>query len=180
VEESPIKSVLYCELNQISESKIQLEFSKNNHAKIIKEILDRCIPKILKIKGNSYENLGTFAESIMHYLLTNALIPSQRKVTIKNIKVDVVIPDSKTLVLSPENVLILYFVKSSDMDSVVNYLEKLQEIQPIRENIWLISKTKCAPYKTYEIENTKFAAILDDINGFLVSKPQSKFRIFKT
>jgi hypothetical protein len=49
MEDSPIKSILYDTIKQISESKIQMEFSKNNHAKIVKEILDRCIPKVLNL-----------------------------------------------------------------------------------------------------------------------------------
>lgn len=181
MEDSLIKSILYGELSQITESKVHLEFLKNNHAKIVKEILNRCIPKILEIKGDPYENFGIFAESMMHYLLTNALIPSQRKITIRNLDIDVIIPDSKTLDLSPKDAIILHFVKTQDYEVSKKYLEKLEEIQPFKENVFVITKTRLEiPYKQYEIENTKFAGILDEINGFLLTKPQSKFRIFKT
>lgn len=182
METTPIKDILYNAIHQLTEPRIQQEISNKNYDKTIREILDRCIPKISKLNGDSHEIFGAFAESMMHYLLTNALIPSQRKITIKNVEVDVIIPDSRTLDSSPKDTLVLYFAKTSDQDSIIKYLVKLQEIHPLRENIWLISKTKLkTPYKTYEVENkSSFATILDDINDFVLSKPQSKFRIFKT
>jgi hypothetical protein len=182
VESSPIKDILYNEISQITESRIQQEISNKRYDKIIGLILDRCIPQISKLSGDSHEVFGTFAESMMHYLLTNALIPSQRKITIKNTQVDLVIPDSRTLGSVPKDTLVLHFVKISSRDSVVEHVEKLRVVQPINENIWLIAKSNLGtPYKTYEIENkSSFVTILNDIDGFLLSKPQSRFRIFKT
>ncbi len=179
MESTPIKDILYGQINQLTESRILQEISSKNHGKIINEILTRCIPIISKLDGDDFETFGTFAESMMHYLLTNALIPSQRKITIKNTEIDVVIPDSRILDASPKDALVLFFAKTSDHDTITKHLEKLQKVQPIKENIWIISKSKLdVPYKTYEIEN--ISTILDDINDFLDSKKQSKFRIFKT
>jgi len=179
VESTPIKDILYDQLSQITESKILQEISNKNYSKIISEILTRCIPAISKLDGDDFEIFGTFAESMLHYLLTNALIPSQRKIAIKNTEIDVVIPDSGTLDASPKDAIILFFAKTSEQSIVTMHLKKLQKIQPIKENIWIISKSKInTSYKTYEIEN--FATILDDVNDFLLSRSQSKFRIFKT
>jgi hypothetical protein len=179
VESTIIKDILYGQINQITEPKILKEISDKNYGVAINEILSGCIPDISKLDGDSFEIFGTFAESMMHYLLTNALIPSQRKIMIKNTEVDVMIPDSRTLDASPKDALVLFFAKTSDHESIMNHLEELQKIQSVKENIWIISKSKLdIPYKTYEIEN--ISTILDDINDFLDSKKQSKFRIFKT
>jgi hypothetical protein len=181
VESTPIKDILYGAINQITEPVILKELSSKNHSKIINKILDRCIPDISKLDGDSFEIFGMFAESMMHYLLTNALIPSQRKIIIKNTEVNIIIPDSRTLDASPKDALVLFFAKTSDHDFIMNHLEKLQKIQSVIENIWIISKSKLGiSYKTFEIENKSFVTILDDINGFLESRKQSKFRIFKT
>lgn len=182
MESSPIKDILYHKINQITESRIQQEISNKNYKKIINRILDECIPKISKIGGDNMEIFGGFAESMMHYLLTNALIPSQRKIIIKNTEVDVIIPDSRTLYAEPRNALILYFAKTSEQDSIIKHLAKLQEIQPINENIWIVAKSKIKTHhKTYEIENkTSIETILDDISDFVLARPQSKFKIFKT
>lgn len=183
MESSPIKDILYDAINQITESRIQQEISKKRYGKIIADIFNRCEPKISKLSGDSYEIFGTLAESMLHYLLTNALIPSQRKISIENTEIDIVIPDSRTLVSSPKDALILYFVKTSNQGMVAEHLAELLKIQPVKDNIWVVSKSKInSNHKTYEIKNEppNFGAILDDINDFLLTKPQAKFRIFKT
>ena len=93
--DSPVKDLLYQELAKITEQKIQLEISKNYSSKVINEIISECGSKILHIPGDSDENFGILAESLMHYLLTISLIPSQRKVSRDNVEVDIGIPERK-------------------------------------------------------------------------------------
>lgn len=179
--DSPIIEVLYHEIGEISESRILKELSTGDKKAIVAEILHKCIPEITKLGGDAYENFGAFAESLTHYLLTNALIPSQRKITIKNTLVDVIIPDSRTLNTTPENSLILYFVKTSNKQDTLKRLGKIQSIQPNKENIWVVSKAQLGiPYKTFDVDSaSSFATLLDDINFFLEIKPRPRFKIFK-
>jgi len=182
MDESPIKDTLYQAISQLSESRIQKELSSGNKGKIVAEILLKCLPEISKIDGDEYENFGMFAESLTHYLLTNALIPSQRKIKKDDVSIDVVIPDVRTLNSAQKNSLILYFAKTSDKTSIIKSLEKIQSVQPHKENIFVIMKTKMEiPYKTYAVDSTAgFVTILDDIDVFFASRPQSKFKIFRT
>lgn len=175
------KDILYSEINEMGESWIQQELSRKSYRKVTKELLDRCVPKIALLDGEKYEIVGTFAESMMHYLLTNSLIPSQRKITVKDVEIDVIIPDLRTLNATPKDALVLYFAKTDDVSIISKHIEEIQEVQPAIENIWVISKSKPRiSFKTYVVENrSNFAKILDDISSFLLSKPQSKFRIFK-
>lgn len=180
-EASPIKEILYEQINSISEQKIQIEISKNNTANLIRNMVDNCYSKITKLNGGQYENFEAFEESLMHYLLTNALIPSQRKVTLKAIEIDIVIPDVRTLALAPKDTLVIFFPKTNDAKVILESLKKLEAIQPVKENIWLVQKTSLGlQYKTYEIDNgCSFSNIVNDINVFCSSKTQSKFKIFK-
>lgn len=178
--ESPIKEILYGQINSISEPKIQVEILQNNTASLIRQIIDRCYPEIIKLYGDRHENFEAFAESLMHYLLTNALIPSQRKVTLKTIEIDMVIPDIRTLVLTPKNALVIFFPKTSNANTILESLRKLEAVQPIKENIWLVQKTSLGlQYKTYEIDAGSFCNIINDINVFCTSNIRSKFKIFK-
>ena len=181
METSP-KEVLYHRINEISESRILKKLTSGEKKGIIAEILRGCIPEIAKLGGDSHENAGVFAESLCHYLLTNALIPSQRKITLKNTEIDIVIPDSRTLDTAPRNSLVIYFAKTSSENAILESLAKLQNIQPHKENIWIVSKTKLKiPYKVYDIDSvSSFAGLIDDIDGFLRSKPQPKFKIFRS
>jgi hypothetical protein len=178
--ESPIKEILYEQINSISEQEIQIEISQKNTASLIRQITDNCYPEIIKLYGDQYENFEAFAESLMHYLLTNALIPSQRKVTLKTLEIDIVIPDVRTLALTPKNALVIFFPKTGNTDMILESIRKLESIQPIKENIWLVQKTSLdLQHKTYEIDTGSFCNIINDISVFCASNTQSKFKIFK-
>ena len=181
--DSPVKDILYQELSNVTENKIQLEISKNNSSKIISEIVSKCYPKIQEISLNIDEDLGVFAESLMHYFLTIAIIPSQRKVLLKDIEVDIVIPDLRTLQSNPKNSLIIAFSKSKNKNLVKNKILELEKIHTVKENIWLISHEDLElKNRTYKIKNNSnsLSKILDDINEFYSSRKQNKFKFIKS
>ena len=178
-EPSPIKDRLYHTIEAISESKINQQIIQNNTHSIIKQIISQS--NLDTLPGNHIEAYETFAESLMHYLLTNALIPSQRKTTVNQIDIDIVIPDIRTLGLAKKDAIILVFPKTDNLTTIKSRLQRLGTIQPIKENIWLIQKSSLGlPYKTYEIDGEcTFANIINDIKSETSSKIQSKFKIFK-
>ena len=175
-ESNPIKDLLYQTLDSIPDNIKQIS---ENPRSLIKEIFAKA--DIDSLGRNKTENYERFAESLMHYLLTNALIPSQRKITPAETELDIVIPDIRTMLTSSKDVIILVFPKTDDKKSIEQRLEKISIIQPNKENIWLIQKSSSGlPYKTYEIDKSdSFAKILDDIKDFTAGKTQSKFKIFK-
>jgi hypothetical protein len=178
-----VKDLLYQELAKITEEKIQLDISKGQSSKSIDEIMSSCYPKILQIGGNVDENVGIFTESLMHYLLTISLIPSQRKVLQNNVEIDIIIPDLKTLNSNPKDSIIIYFPKISNEELIKHGIFKLEKIQPVKENIWLVLRSDLQmKNKTYHIDSNdgSFAKILDDITEFLSSRKQSKFKIIKS
>lgn len=180
--ESPVKDVLYRELAKLTEKKIQSEISKNNSSKIINEIISNCYSKILQITGEKDENFGILAESLMHYLMTISLIPSQRKVSVNNIDLDIVIPSLILLKEKPEDSLIIYFPKSGNIEKVNQRITEIKKIAS-RENIWLVLHTDLpVNEKKYLIgnDNDSFNNILEDITKFLSKRKQSKLKILKS
>jgi len=178
-----VKDLLYQELDKITEEKIQLDISKGQSSKSIDEIMSNCYPKILQIDGNVDENVAIFAESLMHYLLTISLIPSQRKVSQNNVEIDIIIPDLKTLNLNPKDSIVIYFPKVGNEVMIKHGILKLEKIQTAKENIWLVVHTDLQmKNRTYHIDNYggSFTKILDDITKFLSSRKQSKFKIIKS
>lgn len=178
-----VLDILYQEITNISEDKIQVEITKNNSSKIISQIISKCSPKIRKISTNIDEDLGIFAEGLMHYLLTVSLIPSQRKISKNNIGIDIVIPDILTLNSNPKDSLILLFPKSKNENLIKKRIAESETIQPIRENIWLILHHNLQfRNQTYLIQNddSSLDKILDDINKFYSSKKQNKLKIMRS
>lgn len=180
---SLVKDILYQELSNITENKIQLAILKNNSSKIISEIISKCLPKIQQISLNIDENLGIFAESLIHYFLTLAIIPSQRKISQKDVEIDIVIPDLRTLLSNPKDSLIIAFPKSNNKDLIKKTILDLEKIHSVKENIWLVLVEDLEfKNKTYLIENgtNSLNKILDDINEFYSSRKQSKLKIIKS
>ncbi len=180
---SPVKDILYQEIANISEDVIQLEISKNNSSKIISQIISKCTTKIQKISTSFDEDLGIFAEGLMHYLLTVSLIPSQRKISKNNVEIDIVIPDILTLNSNPKDSLIILFPKSKNENMIKKRISELERIQPIKENIWVVLHHNLQfKNQTYFIQNddNSLNRILDDINKFNFSRKQNRLRIMKS
>ena len=181
--DSPVKDILYRELSEISENKIQLEISKNNSKKILSEIISRCYPKIKQISLNMDEDLGIFAESLMHYFLTLAIIPSQRKISQKGIEIDIAIPDLRTVEKNPKDSLVIIFPKSKDKKFILKRISEIEKIHTIKENIWVVLHENLQlENKTYLINDTSksFTGILDDINEFYSTRKQTKLKFIKS
>src|SRR5579863_4498629 len=140
------------------------------------------MPHLDKIGGNMPETRGALAEGLTHYMLTVALIPSQRKTTFGTIDIDVAVPDTKTLSSSPEDVVIICFSKTDQMQTIREQVDKLKKIQPKSENIWIVTdKPVSADAKVYSLDGDQFtfANIINDLISFSSNKKQSKLKIFR-
>jgi pyruvate/2-oxoglutarate/acetoin dehydrogenase E1 component len=177
-----IKEILYKSIEKHSEYVVS-DISQGKSSEIIKTIQQECIYQLDKIIGNKAEILGTFAEGFVHYLLTTALISSQRKIIYNNVYVDISIPDVKTLSTFPQNTVVISFPKTNDICKIKTRLEEISMIQPIKENIWFVLENeKDLGIRTYSIKNDgmfPFSNIINDIIGFLTNKKQSNLKLFR-
>ncbi len=96
---NPIKEYLFDYIK--NSDSIPKLISEKKFDQVIEEIVHNCYEKILTM-GEKNEAVGVLATGILHYLLTNALITSQRKIECDDIELDIVIPDIKTLEKDPK------------------------------------------------------------------------------
>lgn len=178
-ESNPVKELLF-EYIKNHEEKIQQLILQNRFDTIISEIIDNTYDKITSL-GSKEETLATLATGILHYLLTSALIPSQRKISVKGIEVDIIIPDSKTLEIDPKKTLIIMIPKSNEPNEIQQMLAQMNAIQPIRENIWLVlSSESNFENRSFIIgKNISFTNIIFEISQFVNVNNQNKFKILK-
>jgi len=178
-----IKEVLYDAIRNYQEHKIVSDIAQGDSPQTINVLCNECIPILEEIKGEKFEKTISFAEGLVHYLLTVALIPSQRKITFASVDVDIVIPDISTLSSSPEDALVIAFPKTSDLISMKKRITELTKIQPNKENIWLVLENELPlEVKTYKIDNSEkepFTNIINDIIWFASNRNQSKLKIFR-
>jgi hypothetical protein len=179
-EPNPIKDFLFDYLKK-SEKNIQELTSQVKFTEIIDNVLENCYDKVISM-GEKEESLGILATGLLHYLLTNALVSSQRKIEYGGIQIDIVIPNLKTLEIDPKKTLIICIPKTIDKNSIEKKLNQLQKIQPIKDNIWLvITKKLDFQNKTSLIKkkNASFSKIIYDIAEFINVQGQSKFKILR-
>ncbi|MDE1829297.1 MAG: hypothetical protein KGI25_03135 [Thaumarchaeota archaeon] len=177
-----IKDLLYQAISDYQEKRILSDIAQGESTEAISTIFSHCLSNIDKVEGNREAALGTLAEGLTHYLLTVAMIPSQRKVSLQSVEIDVAIPDTRTLSASPDEAIVIYFPKTGKEQDIVENVNKLKKIQPKPDNIWLVvDKPIAVNAKVYTLdkEEFSFAKIINDLISFSAGKKQSKLKIFR-
>ena len=179
-ESNPVKEYLFEYISK-SEQKIQKLTSEQKFSEITNYIVENCYDKVITLAPRE-EALGVLATGLLHYLLTNALINSQRKIDHNGVEIDIVIPDTKTLEKDPKKSLIIYIPKTNNKEIITEKLNQIEKIQPEKQNIWLVlSNTQKFQNKTYIIgkENNSFSSMIFDIAQFVNVQNQNKFKILR-
>ncbi len=179
-EPNPIKDYLFDHLSK-SEEKIQKLIIDKKFSKIIDDVITNCYDKIITL-GEKDESVGVLATGLLHYLLTNALINSQRKVEYQGIEIDIVIPDIKTLEKDPKKTLLICIPKSSNKKIIEEKISQLDKIQSEKDNIWVVlSKQIPIEKKSFVLskENNTFSKIIFDIAQFSNVSGTNKFKILR-
>ena len=178
-EMNPIKDYLfaYIEKSQtIPKLIIEKKFDE-----VIENITDNCYEQIIAM-GEKDESVGILIIGLLHYLLTNALITSQRKVDYNGVDLDIVIPDIKTLEKDPKKTLLICIPKSSDINIINQKISQLEKIQPEKENIWVVlSEDISIGEKSFVLskENNTFSKIIFEIAKFSNVGGSNKFKILR-
>ena len=178
-EPNPVKDYLF---DYIENSQIIPELiSQKKFDVIIEDITKNCYDKVVSM-GEKEESVGVLATGVLHYLLTNALINSQRKVEFQGMELDIVIPDIKTLEKDAKKTLLVCIPKSTDQKIIQEKITLLEKIQPEKENIWLVlSENISVGKKSYVLskENNSFSKIIFDIAQFSNVGGTNKFKILR-
>lgn len=178
-ESNPIKDHLfkYIENSEI----IPKLIAEKKFDQIIEDVTKNCYDHILPI-GEKNEVIGVLATGLLHYLLTSALITSQRKVSYNDTELDIVIPDTKTLEKDPKKTLLVCIPKSSSIKIINEKISALEKIQPEKENIWLVlSENIQTGKKSFVLskENNSFSKIIFEIAKFSNVGGSNKFKILR-
>ena len=177
---NPVKDYLFDYLSK-SDEKIQKLISDKKFSEIIDDVIANCYDKIITL-GEKDESIGVLATGLLHYLLTNALINSQRKVEYQGTEIDIVVPDIKTLEKDPKKTLLICIPKSSNKKTIEKKISQLEKIQSEKENIWVIlSENILIDKKSFVLskENNSFSKIIFEIAQFSNVGGTNKFKILR-
>ena len=178
-ESSPIKDALYSKIDGIGQEQIHQLLLTGKFSELFEKIYEPVIHNIHGMDG--HEKHGTLAESLTHYLFTEMLIPSQRKIIFENIELDMVIPNISELQKNNHNVIVILFIKTPNIEEIKQRIQNIKKIQRDDTNIWVISKDHIEiPQSTYITEKESFSRFLKDAQNFIKTKKMNKLNIFKT
>jgi len=148
---------------------------------IIDNVIANCYDQVISM-GEKDESVGVLATGLLHYILTNALIPSQRKIEYRGIEIDIIIPDLKTLEKDPKKTLLICIPKTSDIRIINEKISQMEKIQPEKENIWIIlSESIPIGKKSFTLSkgSDTFSKIIFEIAQFVNVGGTNKFKILK-
>ncbi len=178
-ESSPIKDALYAKIDAMGQEQIHQLLLNNKFSELFERIYESAIHSVQDI--DEYEKHGTLAESLTHYLFTEMLIPSQRKIIFENIELDMIVPNTTELQKNSQNIIIIFFVKTSNIGEIKQKIQDLKKLQKDDTKIWIISKEHIEiPQSTYITEKESFGKFLKDAQNFIKTKKMNKLNIFKT
>ena len=178
-EENPVKDYLFEYIEK--SNTIPKLISEKKFDIVINEIIENCYDKIT-LMDKKEESVGILATGLLHYLLTNALLNSQRKVEYKGLELDIVIPDVRTLEKDAKMTLLILIPKSSDKKIIDEKISQLNEIQPNKDNIWVVlSEDISVDSKSFVLskENNTFSKIIFEIAQFSNVGKSNKFKILR-
>jgi len=124
-ESSPIKDALYAKIEDFGLEQIHQLMLNGKFSELFEKIYEPVIQSVHNME--EYEKHGTLAESLTHYLFTEMLIPSQRKITFKNIELDMIIPNIAELKNNSNNAILIFFVKTSNIDEIKQKIQKIKK-----------------------------------------------------
>jgi hypothetical protein len=173
-----VKEILYSVINSIGREKIRSEVSSETEAasrRYSAEIIRRCTAALGP--AASEEDVGTLCEALLHFMLTASLMPSERKVTVDGVELDVVIPSTKGLAKSPAKALVIQVIKT---DSDRARIEQVGRVQPNHENVWTVSAKHIGlGARNYSLssDNFQYSAIIADIRAFLADRGVNSLKL---
>lgn len=176
-----LSEIIYSAISDYGEQRILSDIVQGESPEVVRVIFDHCLAIIEKNHPSEADVSGTVAEGLLHYLLTVSMIPSQRKTSFQSVEIDIAVPDTRTLSTSPQDVIVISFPKTDDIDSIKSQIENIKKIQPNLNNIWIVLENdKKVGTKVYTLKDSMtFANIINDLISFSSNKKQSKLKIFK-
>jgi hypothetical protein len=180
-----VKDILYSTIECIGKEKIRSDVTSNIELsqKYIDIIMCECISKLAQIDSNANNNeeiIATLSEALLHFMLTVCTLPSERKIHVDRLTLDVVIPNLQTLKRKPVRSIIIQIIKDKKDFHKISQLELLQ---PNYKNIWLLcakplSVKKYTIYGVFQNSDiyNSYSNMIIDINDFLEEAGDKSFR----
>jgi hypothetical protein len=181
-DKAELVSVVYDAINEIGKHRIRSDVISSI------EIADEYMQCLFNRSSEQFSNrldsnsLVTMYEILLHFMLTASTIPSQRKVKISHLTIDLVIPNLHTLSRSPSDAILVQFIRSDKDMTTINEILSLFKLKTEDLNIWLITALDLHVKDTTYVINLSSSKIdcsyiIRDIDTLLKERRDKTFRL---
>ena len=175
-------SVVYDAINEIGKYKIRSDVISNIKMadEYMKSIFNSSTEQFInKLDGNSLINIY---EILLHFMLTACTIPSQRKVKISQLTIDLVTPNLHVFLRNPDDAIIVQFIRSDKDMTTIDELLSLLNFKAEDLNMWLITTLDLHVTNTTQVINLSgskidCSCIIRAIDSFLKERRDKSFRL---
>lgn len=181
-DKAELVSVVYDAINKIGIQKIRSDVTSN--IKIADEYIQSLFNRLSEEFSNRLDSNSLIAmyEILLHFMLTACTIPSQRKVKISHLRIDLVIPNLHTLSRSPSDAILVQFIRSDKDMTTIDEILSLLKLKAEDLNMWLISTLDLNGKDTTHVINLSSSKIdcshiIRDIDTFLKERRDKSFRL---
>ncbi len=180
-----VKALLYSVIERLGRDSLRSGLVRDSRS-TISLILDSCMKELSSNRdGDTTLRLVT---ALMHYLLTECMIPSERKIQVDDMVLDLIIPSMRVLRSNPDNTLIILIARGDEVDALNQRLEKVYTLYP-RVTLWAIvvggsvDASRISNARVYMMDESAdersipLSSIIEDIRGFMNSRGIRPFNI---
>lgn len=186
------KALLYSVIERLGRNELRRGLARDSRS-VISTVMHSCM-KELPIKDgdkdNKYAILLRLVTALMHYLLTECMIQSERKIQLDDdLMLDLVIPSMRALRSNPDNTLIILIARGDEMYALNQRLGRVYALNP-RVNVWTIivgdaDASRVSNTRIYMMDEyadpqrsiIPLSSIIEDIRGFMNSRGIRPFNI---
>lgn len=181
------KALLYSVLERLGRDNLRMEMAGDSRG-AISRVLRSCMDGLRGSGASDAGTLQTLVTALMHYLLTECMIQSERKIALDGEVLDIVIPSMRMLRVNPDGALVILIARGDD-GLLAHRLERVYTLQPERRNVWAVLGTGGVDYSSvggvriylpdeYAYPPARpLSSIIEDIRGFMDSKGIRPFKI---
>ena len=137
---NPVKDALF---SLLESERFATMAARGRYDQIAREAVSECA-HMTEGAETRYATLETLATGVLHYILTKSGTPSRRKAAYGGVELDITIPGTRELERDPGSALVIQVC--CDCNLIAERLRRTGEVQPVRENIWILTQDCAGPF----------------------------------
>ena len=137
---NPVKDALF---SLLESERFAMMAARGRYDQIAREAVSECAHMTEGAETRD-ATLETLATGVLHYILTKSGTPSRRKAAYGGVELDITIPGTRELERDPGSALVIQVC--CDCGLIAERLRRTGEVQPVRENIWILTQDCAGPF----------------------------------